>query len=103
MMENLTRGEALLDLLPANAEELIREVKFGGSLDCSNHALVEFSILRVTGWVKCTVRTLNHRKANFQFFRVLVHGIPWETALRTKEVNDSLETFKDIFLRVQEL
>ncbi|KFW65506.1 hypothetical protein AS28_00874, partial [Pygoscelis adeliae] len=49
------------------------------------------------------VRTLNLRKANFQLFRALVHGMPWETALRGKRVNESWEIFKNIFLRAQEL
>lgn len=43
------KGEALLDLLLTDAEELIRQVKIGGSLGCSNHALVEFLILRNMG------------------------------------------------------
>lgn len=44
--ESPTSGEALLDLLLTSAEELFGEVKSGGRLGCSNHALVEFSILR---------------------------------------------------------
>ncbi|KAK4826957.1 hypothetical protein QYF61_012806 [Mycteria americana] len=35
VMESPTRGEALLDLLLTNAEELIGEVKTGGSLGCA--------------------------------------------------------------------
>lgn len=53
---------------------------------CSYHALVEFSILRGAGRVKSRVRTLTLRKANFWLFRVLVHGIPWETALGDKRM-----------------
>jgi len=72
-------------------------------LDSKNHALVEFSILRSTGWVKTRVRNLNFRKTNLKLFRALVHGIAWETALRDKGANKSWEIFKDVFLRVQEL
>ncbi|PKU48697.1 egf-like repeat and discoidin i-like domain-containing protein 3 [Limosa lapponica baueri] len=52
VMESLTTGEALLDLLFTKMEELIRAVKIGVgcSLGCSSHALVEFPILRGTGW-----------------------------------------------------
>jgi len=32
-----TRDEALLDLVLSSAEELIREVKIGGSLGCNDH------------------------------------------------------------------
>ncbi|KFV93308.1 hypothetical protein N327_13538, partial [Fulmarus glacialis] len=58
---------------------------------------------RYTGWVKSRVRILNLRKANFRLFRALVCGIPWETALGIKGVNESWEIWKDIFLRAQEL
>lgn len=37
-----TRGDDLLELLLPNTEEFIGEVKTGGSLTCSDHALMEF-------------------------------------------------------------
>ena len=40
VIDGPTRGEALLDLVLTYAEESIREVKIGGSLGCSGHALV---------------------------------------------------------------
>lgn len=49
VMENLTRGEALLDLLLTSAEEFTKKDKTGGSLASSNHVLVEFSALRGIG------------------------------------------------------
>jgi len=51
-----------------NASELISDVKTGGSLCCSDHALVEFAALRNMGQAKSKVRTLNFRKAKFQLF-----------------------------------
>lgn len=51
VMESLSTGEVLLDLLFTNTEE-IREVKIGGSLGCSDHALMEYSIWRHTRWIK---------------------------------------------------
>ena len=48
----------LLDLVLTNAEESNREVKTGGSLGCSDHALVEFVILNNVGLVKSKTRTL---------------------------------------------
>ena len=44
-MEKLTRGDVLLDLTLANKEELIGNVKAGGSLGCSDHEKVAFRIL----------------------------------------------------------
>ena len=50
--ESSTRGEALLDLLFTSTEDLTGEVRSGGSLDRSDYAVVEFSVLRGTGWAK---------------------------------------------------
>ena len=63
-----------------NAEESIREVKIGGSLGCSDHALVEFVILKNVGLIKSRVRTLcyfllenrrlqGHRIVAFQYLK----------------------------------
>ena len=74
-----TRGEALLDLVLTNAEERIREVKTGGSLGCSDHALVEFVILKNAALAKSRARTLCFRRENFRLLKELLSGIPWET------------------------
>ena len=58
-------GEALLDLMLTNAENGIRDVKTGGSLGCSDHALVEFVILKNAGLAKSRDRSLCFRRANF--------------------------------------
>ena len=71
-----TRGDAILDLLVTNTSELIGDIKIGGSLGCSDHALVEFAVLRDMGQAKSKVRTLNFRKANFQLFKELVNRTP---------------------------
>jgi len=71
--DSLTRGEVLLDLLLTNMEELIGDEKIGGSLGCSSHALVEFS-LEQYGPKEERVRILNFRKANFHLFKELVDG-----------------------------
>ena len=65
-----------------NAEESIREVKIGGSLGCSDHALVEFVIWRNAGLAKSRARTLCFRRANFRLLKELLSGIPWETVLK---------------------
>jgi len=51
-----------------NASELIADIKTGGSLGCSDHALVELTLLKDTGKVRSIVRTPNFMKANFQLF-----------------------------------
>ncbi|KAK4830133.1 hypothetical protein QYF61_008560 [Mycteria americana] len=70
-----TRRDAILDLMVTNASELIGDVKIGGSLGCSDHALVEFAVLRDMGQAKKKVRTLNFGKANFQLFK----DLHWQT------------------------
>lgn len=47
-----------------------------GSLGGSDHALVEFAILRDMGQLKTRVRILNFRKVNFQLFKELMDGTP---------------------------
>jgi len=58
------RGDAILDEILTNASEFITDMKIGGSLCCSDHALVEFILLREMGKVKIIAKTLNFRKAN---------------------------------------
>ena len=60
------RGEVSLDLMLTNAEEVIKEVKIGGSLGCTDHVLVMFLILILNiGLAKGRVRNLNFRRVNF--------------------------------------
>ncbi|KFQ75881.1 hypothetical protein N337_12379, partial [Phoenicopterus ruber ruber] len=58
---------------------------------------------RDMGQVNSKVKTLNFRRVNFQLFRELEDGTPWENALRDKGAEQSWKLFKDIFLTAQEL
>ena len=64
-----------------SAEESIREINIGGSLGCSDHALVEFVIWRNAGLAKSRVRTVSFRRANFGVLKELLGGISWDTVL----------------------
>jgi len=46
VIDSPIRGGAILDLLVTNINELIGDVKIGGSLGCSDHTLVKFAVLR---------------------------------------------------------
>ncbi|PKU32349.1 glycerol kinase [Limosa lapponica baueri] len=46
VVEEPTRRGAMLDLVLTNKEELVGNVKLKSSLDCSDHEMVEFKILR---------------------------------------------------------
>jgi len=100
---SFTRGGAILDVLVTNARELIGDAKTGGSLGCSDHAVMGFTVLRKMSQAKSKVRTLHFRKANFELFKELGNRTPWETALRDKGTEHSWQIFKDVFHRVQEL
>jgi len=71
-------------LLAINASELISDIKIGGSLGCSDHALVEVTVQMDMGKARSIVRTLNFRKAKFQHFKESVSRTPWETVLRDR-------------------
>jgi len=86
-----------------NVSELIGGIKIGGSLGCSDHALVEFTVLRDMGKARRVLRTINFRKANFQLFKELFRRTPWEKVLRDREAEQSWQTFKDAFSGAQEL
>jgi len=93
--------EARIDVLAVLINELISDIKIGGSLGCSDHALVKFTVLRDVGKVRSMVRTLNFRKANFQLFKELVSRTPWETVLRDRG-EQTWQILKDAFHRVQD-
>ena len=65
-MNRPNRGEELPDLAFTNAEEIIKDIKIGCSLGCSEHALVEFVISRNMSLVKSRVRILNFKRMNFR-------------------------------------
>ena len=76
IIDSPTRGDAILDLMLTNVSELIGGVKIGGSLGCSDHGLVEFTLLRDMGKVRSIVRNLNFWKAKIQLFMELVNRAP---------------------------
>lgn len=56
-----------LDLMVINRKKLRGDIEIGGSPGFSDHTLAEFEVLRNMGQLKCKVRPLNFRKANFHF------------------------------------
>lgn len=75
-LDRPTRGEVSLDLVLANAEEIIKEIEIGGSLGCSDLTLVEFVISRNMGLAETRVRMLNFRRATFRLFKELLGELP---------------------------
>ncbi|CAM4545620.1 unnamed protein product [Lepidochelys olivacea] len=101
VLEEPTRGRALLDLLLTNREELIGEAKVDGNLGGSNHEMVEFRILTQGRKESSRIQTLDFRKADFDSLRELMGKIPWENNMRGKGVQESWLYFKESLLRLQ--
>lgn len=59
-------------LLSINKEGLVRTVKLKGSLDCSDHEMVEFEILTAASRAHSKLTALNFRKADSGLIRDLV-------------------------------
>lgn len=102
LTDGLTRQEALLDLVLTN-EDSIRDTKIGGSLGCSDHALVEFVVLKNAGLARSRPRTLCFKSTNFWLLKELLRVIPWETTLKGMGTAQSCQLFKDTLLRAQQL
>lgn len=77
----------VLDLLLTNAFEMIGDIRYGGCLGCSDHAIVEFTISSLSNMrqTKSKIKMLNFRKDNYHFFRELVKKPPGELSSRTRE------------------
>lgn len=82
-----TRGDAILDLMVTKISELVGDLKTGDSLGCSDHAVVELTLLRNMGQAKNKIRTLNFRDKNRTFWK-----LPSGTSQQDR-VGRSLRTF----------
>ena len=95
VIDGPTRGDAILDLLLTNAKEQIGDIRIGGCLGCSDHAMVEFTLQRDMRQAKSKMRMLHFRKANLQVFRELVSKTPWKTVLMDKGAEQRWQIFKE--------
>ncbi|XP_048785457.1 uncharacterized protein LOC125685961 [Lagopus muta] len=96
-----TRGGALLDLLFANKEGLVGDVKVGDCLGQSDHEIVEFSILGDVRRVTTKTAILNLKRADFDLLRTLVARVPWESLLKGKGVQEAWTLLKMEILKAQ--
>ena len=63
VVEEPTRQGVFLDLVLTNMDGLVRDVKVGGSVGCSNHEMVEFKMeLGGRSKAKRRIATLDFRK-----------------------------------------
>lgn len=100
MLDSLTRRDALLDMLLADKEELLKDVKAEGCTGRSSHEIVEFRILREVSKTN-RITALHFRRAVFSLFRYLLGRISWETALEGNGAKERWIIFKDSLLRAE--
>ena len=97
-----TRRGTLLDLVLMNKERLVEDVQAGGSLGCSDHEIMNFSILHGGSRAISRIKTLDFRRANFGLFKELLGEILCARALEGRGVQVCWLLFKHHFLHAQE-
>ena len=102
LVQEPTRGGALLDLLFANREGLVGDVKAGDFLGQCDHEIVEFSTLGDVRRVTSKTAILNFQRADFDLFRMPVARVPWESLLKGKGVQEAWTLLKMEILKAQE-
>ena len=102
LVQEPTRGGALLDLLFTNRDGLVGDVKVGDCLGQSNHEIVEFSILGDVGRMTSKTAILNFQRTDFDLFRMLVAWVTWELLLKRKGVQEAWTLLKMEILKAQE-
>uniref|UniRef100_A0A8B9FNR1 Reverse transcriptase domain-containing protein n=1 Tax=Amazona collaria TaxID=241587 RepID=A0A8B9FNR1_9PSIT len=102
VIEEPTRRGAMLDLVLINREGLVGNVTLQGSLDCSDHEMGEFEILRTVRRACSKLTALDFKRADFGLFRNLLSKVPCDTALEGRGAQDSWLIFKDQLLQAQE-
>ena len=93
------RGAALLDPLFTNRDGLVGDVEVGGCLGQSDHDMVEFSILGEARRGNSKTATLDFQRVDFELFRRLEGGVPWDSVLESKGVQDGWLFFKKEVLK----
>uniref|UniRef100_K7EXH4 Endonuclease/exonuclease/phosphatase domain-containing protein n=1 Tax=Pelodiscus sinensis TaxID=13735 RepID=K7EXH4_PELSI len=94
-------GEAVLDLILTNREELVENLKVEGGLGESDHEIIEFTILRKGRRENSKIEIMDFRKADFAKLRELIGKVPGESRLRGKTTEESWQFFKGTLLRAQ--
>ncbi|PKU32130.1 dtw domain-containing protein 2 [Limosa lapponica baueri] len=89
MIEEPMRKGTVLDLVLTNKEGLVGNVKFKGSLGCSDHEMVEFKIHRAVRRVCSKLATLDFRRADFDLLRDLIGKVEWEKELEGRGAQES--------------
>ena len=77
-------------------------MEVGGCLGQSDHDMAEFSILGGVRRGNSKTATLDFWRVDLELFRRLVGGVPWNSILECKGVQDGWLLFKKEVLKAQE-
>lgn len=102
MAEEPTRRGALLELLLIHKGVLVTAVQVGGSLGCSDHNMVDFSIAKERSRTISKTSTTDFKRANSVLFKLLLGSITWARALEGREPQESWLIFKHYLLQSQD-
>jgi len=70
-------------------EGLVGNVKFKGSLGCSDHEMVEFKNLTAARRAHSKLTAPDFRRGDFGLFRDLLGRVPWDKALQELPIGTS--------------
>ncbi|CAJ0965440.1 unnamed protein product [Ranitomeya imitator] len=99
LVQNPTRGAALLDLILSNRPDRITNLQVVGHLGNSDHNIVQFHLSFTRGTCQGVTKTLNFRKAKFDQLRDALNLVDWDNILRNKNTDNKWEMFKKILNR----
>ncbi|KAJ7423618.1 rna-directed dna polymerase from mobile element jockey-like [Pitangus sulphuratus] len=96
LVNELTKGGAPLDLLFTNSEGLMGDVVVRGHLGYSDHAMIEFSILRDAERAINKTSALDFWRANFSLLRRLVQREEFRNIVRScrKKIRETEAQFE---------
>lgn len=83
-----------LHLVVTSKEELVGDVILSGNPGCSDNEIVSFKGLRGLRKARSRVQSLDFWQADLSLFRKVGGGIPWETALRGEDAQESYQVSK---------
>ncbi|XP_059843783.1 uncharacterized protein LOC132403935 [Hypanus sabinus] len=97
-----TRGQAVLDLVPCNETELLKNVLVKDPLGMSDHNMVEFHIQLEDERVGSQTSVLSLNKGDYDGMRAELLKMDWENKLKGRSVLDQWCIFKELFYNYQE-
>lgn len=97
----ISKMDIIFQILTKIIIELIGLRRIGGCLGCSDHEMVESTLLRGIRQANSKITKLNFKTPKFQLFRELTSKTPYESVLKDKRMEQCWQVFKEVFLKAQ--